>query len=195
MLMLHASARSLKYSGAVAGCAAAICALCLAKPAAQNAGMATQPTSDAAPVFGITIPPGYRDWKLIALAQLKTDKVDQLRAQLGNEIAIKAFKQGTMPFPDGSIIAALHWTRVTSEANNRVLTGPFPGAESFVIGAAVNVQFMVKDSKKYAATGGWGFADFKNGIPGDEALHKTCFPCHEPAKATDFVFTHYAPTP
>jgi hypothetical protein len=44
----------------------------------------------------------------------------------------------------------------------------FPGAESFVAGPAVNVQFMVKDSKKYAATGGWGFADFKNGKPGDK---------------------------
>jgi len=50
----------------------------------------------------------------------------------------------------------------------------------------MNVQFMVKDSKKYAATGGWGFADFKD-------VHKTCFPCHEPGKASDFVFTHYAP--
>jgi hypothetical protein len=193
--MLHASARSIKYSGAVVGCVAAICAAYLAESAAQNAGMATKPTSDASSVFGITIPSGYRDWKLIAVAQLKTDNVDQWRAQLGNEIAIKAFKQGTVPFPDGSIIAALHWTRVPSEDNNKVLAGPFSGAQSFVIGSAVNVQLMVKDSKKYAATGGWGFADFKNGKPGDEALHKTCFPCHEPAKASDFVFTHYAPEP
>ena len=42
---------------------------------------------------------------------------------------------------------------------------------------------------------GWGFADFKDGKPGNEALHKTCFACHEPAKARDFVFTHYAPAP
>jgi len=56
----------------------------------------------------------------------------------------------------------------------------------------VNVQFMVKDSKKYAATGGWGFADFTAGKPGNEALHQTCFPCHEPAKARDFIFTRYA---
>jgi len=57
----------------------------------------------------------------------------------------------------------------------------------------VNVQFMVKDSKKYAATGGWGFADFTNRKPGDEALHKTCYACHLPAKDRDFVFTRYAP--
>jgi len=93
------------------------------------------------------------------------------------------------------MIAALHWTYVPSEANDKVLVGAFPGAQSFVPGAAVNVQFMVKDSKKYASTGGWGFADFKDGKPGDKALHETCFPCHEPAKAHDFVFAHYAPTP
>jgi hypothetical protein len=169
-----------------------VCAVHVTKSAAQTTGTVA---SNASPIFGVTIPPGYRDWKLIAVDQLKTDKVDQLRAQLGNEIAIKAFKEGKLPFPDGSIIAALHWTRVPSEDNNKVLAGPFPGAQSFVIGSAVNVQFMVKDSKKYAATGGWGFADFKNGKPGDEALHKACFPCHEPAKAHDFVFAHYAPTP
>jgi hypothetical protein len=69
------------------------------------------------------------------------------------------------------------------------------GLQSSVAGSAENVQFMVKDSKKYAATGGWGFADFKNGKPGDEALHKNCFGCHEPLKDRDFVFTRYAPTP
>jgi hypothetical protein len=52
---------------------------------------------------------------------------------------------------------------------------------------------MVKDSRKYAATGGWGFAQFKDGKPAAAALLRTCFPCHEPVKARDFVFTHYAP--
>jgi hypothetical protein len=152
-----------------------------------------QSDEKAAPIYGITIPHGYRDWKLIAVDQLVTSKVDQLRAQFGNDIAIKAFKEGQVPFPDGTIIAAQHWTRVPSEDNDKVLAGAFPGAQSFVVGSAVNVQFMVKDSKKYAATGGWGFADFKDGKPGDEALHKTCFPCHAPAKDRDYVFTHYAP--
>jgi len=147
----------------------------------------------ASPIYGVTIPPGYRDWKMIAVAQLKTDKVDQLRAQLGNEIAIKAYKEGTIPFPDGSIIVALHWTRVASEDNDKVLAGPFPGAQSFVVGSPVNMQVMVKDSKKYAATGGWGFGDFKDSKPADEAMHKACFSCHEPAKDRDFVFTRYAP--
>lgn len=150
--------------------------------------------ASASPIYGVTIPPGYRDWKMIAANQLLVPgKVDQLRAQFGNEIAIKAFKEGTRPFPDGSIIVALHWNRVSSEDNDKVLAGPFPGARSFVIGSPVNIQAMVKDSEQYAASGGWGFGDFKNGQPGDEALHKTCFGCHEPARDRDFVFTRYAP--
>jgi cytochrome c553 len=53
---------------------------------------------------------------------------------------------------------------------------------------------MVKDSKKYAATEGWGYAQFdKDGKPADEAKLKTCAPCHEGGKANDFVFTYYAP--
>jgi len=147
----------------------------------------------ASPIYEVKIPPGYRDWKMIAVNQLVTPKGTQLRAQLGNDVAFKAYQDGKLPFPDGSIIVALHWTQVSSEANNKVLDGPFPGDQSFVVGSRVNMQVMVKDSKKYAASGGWGFADFKDGKPGDEALHKTCFPCHEPAKDRDFVFTHYAP--
>jgi hypothetical protein len=153
-----------------------------------------QSDGDASPIYGVKIPAGYRDWKLIAVDHLLVaDKVNQLRAQLGNDIAIKAFKEGKVPFPDGTIIAAIHWARVPSEDNNKVLAGPFPGAQSFVVGSPVNVQFMVKDSKKYAATGGWGFADFTGGKPGDKALHQTCFVCHTPAKDRDYVFTRYAP--
>jgi hypothetical protein len=130
----------------------------------------------ASPIYGVTVPPGYRDWKIIAVAQLKTDKVDQMRAQFGNEIAIKAYKEGKLPFPDGAIIVALHWTRVSSEENNNVLAGPFPGAQSFVVGSPVNMQVMVKDSKKYVATGGWGFGDFTDGKPANEAVHRPASP-------------------
>ena len=185
--MLRAATSALRCCVALGSCAVvALCTLYVTRPAAQ---------SNASPIYGVTIPAGYRDWELIAVNQLKTNKVDQLRAQLGNEIAIKAFKEGTIPFPDGTIIAALHWNRVPSEDNDKVLVDAFPGAQSFVVDSAVNVQFMIKDSKKYAATGGWGFGDFKDGKPGDEALHKTCFGCHAPAKAHDCVFTRYAPQP
>jgi Cytochrome P460 len=156
-----------------------------------------QADGEAAPIYGVKIPPGYRDWQLISVNRLAGGNLKQVRAQLGNEIAIKAFREGKLPFPDGTIIAALHWHEAPSDENNKVLAMGFPGAglQSFVAGPAVNVQFMVKDSKKYAATDGWGFADFTNGKPGNEALHKTCYACHLPAKDRDFVFTRYAPTP
>jgi hypothetical protein len=143
---------------------------------------------EADPILGITIPAGYRDWKLISVAH-EEGNLNDLRALLGNDAAIKAYRGRKLPFPDGTIIARLAWSYVPSEENNKV----FGRSQSFVAGSATNVQFMVKDSKKYAATGGWGFAQFKDGKPADEALIKTCFPCHEPVKARDFVFTHYAP--
>jgi hypothetical protein len=143
---------------------------------------------EADPVFGITIPPGYRDWKLISVAH-EEGNLNDLRALLGNDAAIEAYREGKLPFPEGTIIARLAWSYLPSEENNKV----FGRAQSFVPGAATNVQFMVKDTKKYAATGGWGFAQFKDGKPADAALLKTCFPCHEPVKARDFVFTRYAP--
>jgi Cytochrome P460 len=179
----------MKWIGLLLGTVAALAGVksCMSFASGQDAG-------EAAPIYGIKIPAGYRDWELIAVKQLLVPGIaDQLRAQLGNEIAIKAFKEGKVPFPDGSIIAALHWTRIPAEADDKVLAGPFPGAQSFIVGPPVNVQFMEKDSKKYAATGGWGFADFTDGKPGTEALHETCFPCHAPAKDRDFVFTRYAP--
>ena len=145
----------------------------------------------AAPIYGITIPPGYRDWKLISVAH-EAGNLNDLRAILGNDVAIQAYREGTLPFPDGTVIARIAWSYVPSAENNKA----FGRDQSFVPGPAPDwyLQFMVKDSKKYATTGGWGFAQFnKDGTPADEAKHKTCFPCHEPAKARDFVFTRYAP--
>ena len=155
-----------------------------------------RPDEKGTPIFLTEIPQGYRDFGLIAVARLtRGDGSSQLRAQLGNDIANKAYREGKLPFPDGAIIAALHWNEVSSEDNNKVLAKGFPGAglQSFVPASGVNMQFMVKDSKKYAATGGWGFGDFTNGKPGGEALMKTYVACHLPAKDHDFVFAHYAP--
>jgi hypothetical protein len=171
----------------------------LASAVATLSPSSGQPDGEAAPIYGIKLPEGYRDWHLISVKQLTGEggKLKQLRAELGNDIATAAFREGKLPFPDGSMIAALHWNEVSSEADNEVLAKGFPGRglESSFAGSAVNVQFMVKDSKKYAASGGWGYADFTNGKPGNEALHQTCFPCHQPGKDRDYVFTRYAPTP
>ncbi|HYG98535.1 MAG TPA: cytochrome P460 family protein [Terriglobales bacterium] len=145
---------------------------------------------EAAPIFGIQVPPGYRDWRLISVAH-EAGNLNDLRAILGNDVAITAYREGKLPFPDGTIIARLAWSYVPSEENNKA----FGRDQSFVAGPPVNVQLMVKDSRRYRATDGWGFAQFKNGEPADEAVHKTCFPCHEHVRARDFVFTSYAPTP
>ena len=183
----------------------AVCTLYVTKSTAQSAKDGqSQAYSNASPIYGVTIPAGYRDWRLISVKRLTGKQLTgaggnlkQLRAELGNDLAIKAYRDGTLPFPDGSIIAALHWNEESSDADNQALAAGFPGLglESSFAGEAVNVQFMVKDSKKYAASGGWGFADFTNGKPGSEALHEKCFPCHQPAKDRDYVFTRYAPTP
>src|SRR5271157_4522868 len=154
---------------------------CLAPASGQEGGEGTQ-------IFLDKIPSGYRDWRLISVAH-EEGNLNSLGAILGNDLAIKAYRDGKLPFPDGTIIAALHYSHIPSEENNKVFGDP----QSFVPGPPTNVQFMVKDSKKYATTGGWGYAHFnKDGKPGDEALLKTCSPCH--AKASrDFVFTQYAP--
>src|SRR6201995_599979 len=136
-------------------------------------------TADAVPIFGIKIFPGYRDWKLISVAH-EAGNLNDIRAVLGNDIAVKSYREGRTSFPDGAVIARLSWNYVPSEENNKV----FGREQSFVAGSPTNVQFMVKDSKKFAATGGWGFAQFKNEKPNaDEATLKKCFPCHEPDKA------------
>ena len=140
------------------------------------------------PIFVTKAPLGYRDWKLISVAH-EEGNLNSFSAVLGNDVAIKAYRDGKLPFPDGTIIAALHYRFVPSDENNKV----FGQAQSFVAGDPTNLQFMVKDSKKYSSTGGWGFGHFnRDGTLGDEAMMKTCFPCH--AKASrDFVFTRYAP--
>jgi hypothetical protein len=143
----------------------------------------------SAPAFVTKIPAGYRDWKVVSVAH-EAGKLNSLGIVLGNDVAIKAFREGTLPFPDGTIIAALHYSHVSSDENNKV----FGDKQSYVPGPPTNVQFEVKDTKKYAATGGWGFGHFNaDGKPADVALLKTCFPCHEPAKATDLIYTHYTP--
>jgi len=143
---------------------------------------------DAPPVFVMKMPPGFRDWRFVSVAH-EEGNLHSFAAILGNDVAIQAYRDGKLPYPDGAMIAALHYAHVASEENDKVFGDP----QSFVPGPATNVQFMVKDSKKYAATGGWGFGHFnKDGSTGTQAQLKTCFPCH--AKASrDFVFTRYAP--
>jgi len=138
---------------------------------------------DGSPIFGVKIPAGYRGWELIAPSH-EAGGFNELRGILGNAVAIEAYREGTVPFPDGAILAKLAWKQEPSTE--------FDGA--FVPGRATTVQIMVKDSRKYASTGGWGFGRFVDGKPVDRAQHETCFGCHQAnVKNHDFVFTRLAP--
>jgi hypothetical protein len=141
-------------------------------------------------VFVKEIPPGYRDWKVVSVAHEAGD-LNDIRAVLGNDIAIKAYREGTLPFPEGAIVGRIAWGYVPSEENNKV----FGRDQSFVAGPPTDayLQFMVKDARKYAATGGWGYSSFdKDGKPTDEAVMQKCFPCHQAVNDRDFIFTKYA---
>lgn len=151
----------------------------LAGVVAMQASAKDPATSLASPIYGVTIPKHFRNWDVVAPAQ-EAPPLDELRIVLGNRTAIKAYRVGTLPFPDGTVLVKLAWKRVQSSEF----------APASVPGAATTVQVMVKDSKRYARTGGWGFGRFVNGKPVDEAQHQTCWSCHQSrAAAQDFVFT------
>lgn len=158
-----------------------VCAVALAPAQRDEAG---------ASLAAGKLPPGYRDWRLISVAREEAD-LDDIRAVLGNDVAIEAYRDGTRPFPEGTIIARLAWSYVASEENNKA----FGETQSFVAGAPKNgVQFMIKDSAKYASTGGWGYSHFDEGAPlVDDAALQSCFDCHQAVKDRDSVFTHYSP--
>jgi hypothetical protein len=136
------------------------------------------------------LPGGYRDWRLISVTR-EEGALDDIRAVLGNDTAIKAYRDDVHPFPEGTIIARIAWSYDSSEENNKT----FGKKQSFVAGHPKNgVQFMVKDSVKYASTGGWGYSQFDDGKPlTNQAALQSCYACHSLIKDRDFVFTHYAP--
>ena len=170
--------------------------LCYLLPAALLAGVVVftarglrATDKEAAPVYVTTIPPGYRDWRLISVAR-EEGALDDIRAVLGNDTAIRSYRQERLPFPEGTIIARLAWSYDPLEESSKAFGRP----QSFVAGPPKNgVQFMVKDARKYASTGGWGFAHFDDGKPASEAVHNTCFACHQVVNSRDFVFNRYAP--
>ena len=94
--------------------------------------------------------------------------------KLGNDVAMRAFREGKTPFPDETIIARLAWTQTPSEENNAAFRAAMLAqklspdviqktlSESFIAGPATNVQFMIKDSKKYASTGGGGDGRYRH---------------------------------
>jgi hypothetical protein len=156
---------------------------------ASVAAHAVPGSADAAAIFMKKIPPGYRDWRFISVSREEAP-LDDIRVILGNDLAIKAYREAKLPFPDGTILARLAYGYEASEENNEA----FGRRQSFVAGHPKNgVQFMVKDSKKYATTGGWGYAQFNDDKAVDDSMLTPCYPCHQALKSRDFVFTRYAP--
>jgi len=137
------------------------------------------------------IPAGYRDWKFVSAAH-EAGQLNDIRVVIANDRAIKAYRSGK-PFPDGSIIGRVAWKMVPSDENNAT----FGRAQSFVPGEAPDwyLQFLEKDSKKYAATGGWGYSNFDKNLKPltDEKTMYACFTCHKTVASRDYIFTKYAP--
>ncbi len=131
---------------------------------------------------GIEIPKGYKDWQLLASSHREDNH--SLRIILANTIAMDAVnKQQTNPWPEGAILAKLVWKdRTHPQWEKAQVPGEF-----------LHSEFMIKDSSKYAATGGWGFARWKGlqQIPygEDAAFAQECFACHGAVKNKDYVFT------
>jgi hypothetical protein len=163
----------------------------------MTAGKATVATKTEAAselakqVIVTTIPPGYRDWKFVSAAH-EAGTLNDIRVVIGNDTAIKAYRAGA-PFPEGSIIGRVAWKMIPSEENNRIFGQP----QSFVPGDAPDwyLQFMVKDTKRYAATGGWGYSNFGKDLKPltDAKTMYACFTCHQAVAARDYIFTKYAP--
>jgi len=154
-----------------------------------NAHEAKANDAENPPIPVTEIPAGYRDWRFISVAH-EEGNLHSFAAVLGNDVAIKAYREGKLPYPDGTIIAALHYRHVSSAENNKV----FGRDQSFVPGDPSNIHFMIKDAKKYASTGGWVFGHFQAGKPlTDKVKLADCFDCHSHIKSRDLVFTRYAP--
>jgi len=137
---------------------------------------------------------GYEDWRVVSISH----NGDLLAVILANPVMLAAYRAGVpgngKPFPDGSRMAKIHWNPKKLET--------FPTAT--VPATLHDVDFMVKDSKRFADSGGWGWAVFKyeaasgTFTPGTTADMppqgndaKCGFACHTVVKMRDYVFTDY----
>lgn len=136
----------------------------------------------------------YEAWQTISVS--RNERV--VAVTLGNPTMIQAYQEGIpangKPVPDGAKMAKIHWTPKPNEFFK----------EATVPGNLVNVDFMVKDSKRFADSGGWGYAVFDYDTASDTFKPGTTasmppqgndarcgFACHTAAKARDYVFTEY----
>ena len=137
---------------------------------------------------------GYEEWQVVSISE----DGGMIAAILANPAMIDAYKTGASgngkPFPDGAKMAKIHWNPKKLEA--------FPAAT--VPGTLHDVDFMVKDSKRFADSGGWGYAVFDYNVASDTFTPGTTagtppqgndakcgFACHTIAKKRDYVFTEF----
>ena len=129
---------------------------------------------------GIEFPRGYQNWKAIST----TDRFDNrtMRVILGNDTAIRAIAAGHInPWPDGTTFAKIAWL-ARDDGRGQVHPGAF-----------VQVEFMIRDAARYAATKGWGWARWRGAgltpYGRDASFTKECIGCHAPVRHLDYVFT------
>jgi len=130
---------------------------------------------------GIAYIPGYNNWKAISTS----DRFDNntMRIIFGNDVAVKAIREGNInPWPDGTIFAKVAWDKLV-DSTGKVRAGEFK-----------QVEFMIKDAKKYASSKGWGWArwlgmQLKPYGGTNVNFSRECQNCHKPFKDNDYVFT------
>jgi hypothetical protein len=139
---------------------------------------------------------GYEAWQVISISQ---GGGGLIAAVLGNPVMINAYSAGVpgngKPFPDGAKMAKIHWNPKTNE----IAPGP-----PLVPNTLHDIDFMVKDSKRFADSGGWGYGEFEydaasdtfrlgtqSDQPPQQNDAKCGFACHTIVKNQDYVFTGY----
>jgi heme-binding protein/cytochrome P460 len=144
----------------------------------QNASAAA-PSVSPAP-NGISFIPDYKNWKIISSSD--RDDNGTIREILGNDAAVKAAAENHInPWPDGAAFAKIAWLQLPDD-KGVVRTGAF-----------FQVEFMIRDSQKYAGTLGWGWARWRGTelkpYGKDAAFTNECVGCHHPLRNTNYVFT------
>ena len=130
---------------------------------------------------------GFEDWTTVAVSQAG----DKIEVILGNPVMIEAYRAGApgngKPFPDGARMAKIHWL------TTQMKEAPDP---TTVPGALHDIDFMVRDSKRFPNTGNWGYAQFNYDADADTfkplGTGSACgYACHTRVKGKDYVFTAY----
>jgi hypothetical protein len=185
---------SSKYIAALGSCAVMAMAVALVAHSADQAAV-DKYTLKVPGGLAFSEFKGYEGWQMISMSQ--NDSV--VAVILGNKIMIDAYQAGIpengKPFPDGAKMAKIHWHPKKSEKAPSPTTVP---------GALDDVDFMAKDSKRFADSGGWGYAAFMyntangsfrpaglNDAPPQANDAKCGAGCHTLVKARDYVFTEY----